>query len=108
MPEDKYTCCSDCEQIGLITKISSPGNLKTILTDLRRLISDKKLSENSFESSRALIGQPKFEEISVNGPYPDVMIYYFECDNCKNAFELTVDTYHGSGGSIKTIGNLDS
>ncbi len=101
-----FKCCSNCEQIGIEAKINFPSALQNVLKGLFQLISENKITENGFESSRALIGQPKFSEIKAEGPYPDVMDYFFDCNNCKNVFELTVETYHGAGGTIKIVGNL--
>lgn len=106
MKDNNYKCCSNCEQIGEETKINLPSDLQNVLKGLNQLIDENKIVENSFESSRALIGQPPFSEINPEGTYPDVMIYYFDCQKCKNVFELSVETYHGEGGSIKIVGNL--
>jgi len=39
-------------------------------------------------------------ELKKSNPFPDdVLFHQFECTSCQRKFELSVETYHGSGGA---------
>ena len=95
--------CKLCDTFDAEIEIRLPSDLTRILGKLKAAISAGKLKYNSFESSRVLIGQPDFTALEPTGPYPDTLHYYFDCPKCGCLFELTAETYHGSGGSWKRL-----
>ena len=90
--------CENCDTFDTGLEIRLPGELARILAKLRHAVATGELKYNGFESSRALIGQPDFNSVEPSGPFPDAMDYYFDCPSCGSVFELTAETYHGSGG----------
>lgn len=90
--------CVNCDEFDIELEIHGPVQLKRILSKLRAAIEDNKLIYNSFESDRGCIGQKPFTEIKIEGPLPDIMLYYFDCTSCGAVFGLEVETYHGQGG----------
>ena len=99
--------CNVCDEYDIKIKISSPAQLRRLMKKVKDAIDNKKLSYNSFESDRALIGQISFIELDLDGNFPDVVRYYFDCVNCRNVFGLIVETYHGQGGAWSKIGKLN-
>jgi hypothetical protein len=95
--------CANCDTFDTQLEIHLPGDLARVLAKLRRAVAAGDLNYNGFESSRAHIGQPDFESVDPWGPYPDVLDYYFDCPTCGAVFELTAETYHGSGGKWKRL-----
>lgn len=90
--------CANCDTFDTGLEIRVPSELVQILAKLKLAVAAGELKYNGFESSRALTGQPNFDAIEPSGPYPDAMDYYFDCPSCGAVFELTAETYHGSGG----------
>jgi hypothetical protein len=85
-------------------RIRRPADLERILGTVKEAVATGHLKYNAFESSRVVIGQPDFGELEASGPYPDAMDYYFDCPACGAVYELTAETYHGSGGTWKRLG----
>ncbi|MDH3609613.1 MAG: hypothetical protein OEQ24_10285 [Gammaproteobacteria bacterium] len=100
------TVCDNCEEYDIEIKIHSPEQLRRIIKKVKDALDSNKLSYNSFESDRANIGQVSFIELDINGSFPDVIRYYFDCENCGNVFGLMVETYHGQGGKWSKLGKV--
>lgn len=90
--------CEACEEFDVEVPVQGPDQLRRILGKVRSAVESGQLHYNSFESDRALIGQTSFVDLSVDGPLPDVLRYYFDCPVCESVYSLMVETYHGQGG----------
>ena len=90
--------CELCDEFDTEIQIHGPEQLRRIMKKILEAMNDKKLSYNSFESDRALIGQTSFLQLDISSSLPDVIRYYFDCEKCGNVFGLLVETYHGQGG----------
>ena len=99
--------CEICDEYDVEIKIYSPEQLRRVMKKVKEAVEAEKLSYNSFESDRALIGQLSFKELDLNRNFPDVIRYYFDCVKCGNVFGLMVETYHGQGGTWRKLGNID-
>ena len=95
--------CERCDTFDIDVDIRLPSDLARILGKLKTAVAAGQLKYNLFESSRVLIGQPDFTSLELAGPYPDALDYYFDCPECGSVFELTAETYHGSGGKWKRL-----
>jgi len=95
--------CHQCETYDVELKIAGPRQLSRILKKIQKAVVRQELSYNSFESSRALIGQDEFMNLSTEAPFPDVFVYYFDCLSCGSVFELSGETCHGQGASWKRL-----
>ena len=82
--------CEQCEELCNTIPIRYPKEYLHMVQQIREFI-DGNLLE-------LLSGSPGLDEVA-NGAWEDVMHHTFRCTNCKQEFSLTVDTYHGSGGS---------
>lgn len=96
--------CQNCLQLNDNPIIHSPNHLTEIIEIIQDLIIHKKIIE--LKNSKSIIEKHNrnFEIISCNGPWEDVISYTFKCLNCKNYFHLFVETYHGSGGELRRLG----
>ena len=90
--------CELCDTFDIQIKIRFPSELARILEKLKAAVSARELTYDSVASSQVPIGQPDFTALEATGPYPDALHYYFDCPQCGCMFELTAETYHGSGG----------
>ena len=97
--------CNICDEYDIEINIHSPEQLRRIMKKVKDAIDNEKLSYNSFESDRALVGQVPFIKLDLNENFPDVLRYYFDCGNCGNVYGLIVETYHGQGGAWSKLGN---
>jgi hypothetical protein len=50
-------------------------------------------------------GTPPLASVPPDGPWADVISYRFHCVQCGAQFELSAETYHGSGGSWRRRGS---
>jgi hypothetical protein len=51
-------------------------------------------------------GNCDFFSLEKGKPFPDdVLFHKFKCNTCKREFELSVETYHGSGGVWDVVKN---
>jgi hypothetical protein len=57
------------------------------------------LAESALPQDAVGSSQEPFSTLAANGPWPDVLQYYFHCTACGQSFRLEVETYHGAGGS---------
>lgn len=95
--------CELCDTFDTEIEIRFPSELARILGKLKTAVSNGRLKYNSVASSLVAIAQPDFTALEATGPYPDTLHYYFECPKCACMFELTAETYHGSGGRWKRL-----
>jgi hypothetical protein len=91
--------CETCESYDVTIHIHSPAQLRNVLKKLRQAVMKNELHYNHQESQRVLSAQVSFMSLNLSGQYPDVLCYYFSCPRCGNSFALSVETYHGRGGS---------
>ena len=98
--------CEHCEEFDTEIPIQSPSSLARVAGKIRTAVTNGKLSYNSFESSRELVGQPSFLELDLSEQIPDVIRYHFQCPHCGTCFGLFVEAYHGSGGKWFTSGRV--
>ena len=57
-----------------------------------------------FDDGRPLYRELSFAELPSNGPWPDIVGFYFKCTGCGGRFQLGADTYHGGGEWARTAG----
>lgn len=100
--------CNNCKEICQEVRIDSPANLKKTIRVVQDNITDGTIIESKFWPKQYIKTQNEsFSRIKPQGPWEDVLSYYFECPECSQLFQLSAETYHGSGGSWNPI-NKDS
>ena len=97
--------CSHCEEVFLITPISSPKSFEKTLRVVRDNLADGTIVESGFWPKGTLRScVTPFNEVNGAGPYiEDIYEYYFECPRCNQIFHLHCNTYHGRGGTWKPV-----
>lgn len=83
-------------------EISNLRDLENALRFLKRAVSEGALKQ-FWETESVGITREKIENIEVFGPYPDVLILNFASPSSGKKYELSVETYHGSGGEWSLI-----
>jgi len=79
-------------------RINSPTQLRKAISIIKGNIED-----GTIENININLSNTPFSDLIAGKPWEDYFIYYFNCTNCRQEFELTVETYHGGGGWWKPI-----
>ncbi len=92
----------DGEMIGE-QEIDSPTDLAAILNHLRKALATGALVQIWRED--AVCGtDTRLQEIPPTGPWDDYLELYFPAPDTGAEFRLSVETYHGVGGSFEDLG----
>jgi hypothetical protein len=51
-----------------------------------------------------LAGGTRFKDLEPRSGWPDHILHRFHCAGCRDVFELSCETYHGSGGQLRRVG----
>lgn len=95
------TICPNCKDLNTVYRIRLPHELKQALRIAKQNVADNTISV--VENESGLYCQP-FNDVSDSGEWEgDVVHYVFKCNICGKKFELSAETYHGSGGKWKPI-----
>jgi len=90
--------CSFCKDLNTEFRIKLPSDLKKAIAVTRDNLVDGTISDITTG------GDCKpFDELVSSGKWDDVLLYHFKCNTCGQLFELSAETYHGSGGWWKPI-----
>jgi len=90
--------CRRCAGSDVYMLAHGPSDLVALLGIVRSAVAEGAVVCVENAEKPALPGQPTFDELDLSQPWPDVLQYWFECPACAKRFELSVETYHGSGG----------
>lgn len=82
------------------TEISSPSQLVALLRDVKECVAQGRLRQLNPPSGS--LASKNLEEIPDTGPWPDYVEVYFE-DPRGARYKLSVETYHGAGGSWRRV-----
>lgn len=93
--------CEHCNDVFFEEKIRSPYSLKNAIKYVRSKLLVGTIIESSFYLSDKVGESTPFDCINEEGPWDDFFVCYFECPKCKVIYQLSCETYHGSGGSWK-------
>lgn len=88
--------CSECTGIAIDQEIRTPGELRRVVTTLFGEITRGALEQEFFVPALG-IDQPTIQAL-LDQPFPDVFRSAFRCRYCGQSFQLSCETYHGSGG----------
>ena len=84
--------CPSCQQLQAEFPIRTPGELAKAIRVVQANIADGTLQP--IEQA----GEQPVTSVRPDGPWADVIAYLFRCASCGTQFELSAETYHGSGG----------
>ncbi len=84
--------------------IYSPNDLKKWIEKLRRASELGKIRQY-WPDNNPFLTERSISEIDVHGPWPDHIEWYFYDLETNHYYNLTCETYHGTGGYWKLIAN---
>jgi hypothetical protein len=98
------TGCEKCRDLCTVIEIKH----RYYFINAVRVIKDNLKDHTIVESLYIPPGRIRFEavpfiDLPENGPWYDVLDYYFECTACHQLFYFCVDTYHGGSGIFKPV-----
>ncbi len=92
--------CNHCRNVNQKYDIKSPSDLKKAIKVINDNLTDGTIIESTYWPKDIIhFDQKTFKDVNEDGPWDDVLTYYFECPACQTLFCLSAETYHGSGGS---------
>jgi hypothetical protein len=83
----------------LRSAITSPAALSNAIHIVRGNLDDGTLFERMNAASKAM----QFSVLEDHGPWPDWFSFEFACSSCGERFELSAETFHGSGGEWRPL-----
>jgi hypothetical protein len=89
--------CLSCKDLNIEFRIKLPSDLKKAIAVARDNLADGTILDVTTGD-----GKP-FDELVSSEKWDDVLLYHFQCNTCGQRFELSAETYHGSGGSWKPV-----
>ena len=101
--------CNHCKEVKIESSIGSIAAFEKALRIVRGNLEDGTIVESGYWPKGTLKKcDTPFNQVNGNGPFTeDIYIYYFECPKCIQIFELSCNTYHGSGGEWKPLAVVD-
>ncbi|MEW6643054.1 MAG: hypothetical protein AB1586_21295 [Pseudomonadota bacterium] len=81
-------------------QISSRDMFTSVLREVKRCIADGSLRQ--VKPAAAPFARDDVTSVPDEGPWPDYVEAYFE-DRSGQRYKLTVETYHGAGGSWEKV-----
>lgn len=88
--------CSRCESLDEVVRIRTPYELFSVVRTVRQALADGDIEEID---AGPMKGRTAFCDLAADGPLDDLLLYRFRCPKCSQNFELSAETYRGSGGS---------
>ncbi|RKP46787.1 hypothetical protein D7Z26_24365 [Cohnella endophytica] len=90
--------CSRCDGFSERIRIDHPYEYFNIVEQVKEIL---------YVGTLEIIqGNCDFYSLQKGQPWPgDVLYHIFKCTSCERKFELSVETYHGSGG-VWDVANL--
>lgn len=89
--------CVACQSLTPSFRIAVPDDLRRALTMPSDAVSVRLLE---VEPAR-LTGH--LHKLAASPPWEDVVLFHLACTHCGQAFELSAETYHGSGGASSVM-----
>jgi hypothetical protein len=86
--------CIQCQQLPRHFDIRTPDDLRKVISIAQQAVGDGIIEEIDFKD-----WNEPFSNVNPSGPWDDIVGHRFRCRHCSRNFELTAETYHGSGGA---------
>lgn len=90
--------CDRCQELCVKHHIGTPADLTEAIEVARVHVANGTLREVQTAKPSVEASEP-FAKVASAGPWNDFMSFAFACQRCGQRFQLTAETYHGSGGS---------
>jgi hypothetical protein len=97
----RITMCSSCKDLNSEFQIKLPSDLRKAIAVTRDNLADGTISDVTIHGFCK-----SFDDLVSLGKWDDVLLYHFKCNTCGQLFELSAETYHGSGGWWKPIDKI--
>jgi hypothetical protein len=92
--------CERCSNLNTVFRIKLPEELKQAIRIAKENVANETISVVENETNHW--SQP-FNQLTASGGWDDIVSYVFVCNSCGQRFQLSAETYHGSGGEWKPL-----
>ena len=92
--------CRTCDELHAKWEIRSPQDLAKAIRVIQASIEAGTLNVLAHPTVESMSA---FDTVPADGPWCDVLAYWFSCGQCETRFSLFAETYHGAGGSWQPI-----
>ena len=84
-------------------QIKYPSDLARLISSLKKSVTDGEF-EQFWPVNAPFATEAKLSDVNETGPWPaDYIEWYFLSSIDKKVYQLTVETYHGTGGHWKVV-----
>ena len=91
--------CEHCKEVNQVFYIKSPRDLRKAIKVAADNIADGTIIESNYWPEGILqCNEVPFKQLANGGNWGDIVDLFFECPKCKQLYNLSAETYHGSGG----------
>ena len=87
--------CNRCDELMVPFLIRTPGELGKAVRVVQANLADGTLEQVDVGD---VTSKGQFRDLREDGPWDDVLSYWFQCRECCQSFSLTAETYHGGRG----------
>ena len=94
------TGCDKCKDLNTVFRIRVPSDLDRAIRIAKANVADETITV--LESETGQWSTP-FHQLATSGAWDDLLLYVFACTSCGQRFNLSAETYHGSGGIWQPI-----
>ena len=96
--------CEKCSNMKTRVRIRGLSDFDRVIGIVRESLKEGVIRHSAYwPEGKVLMEMPPFEKED----WGDFVLYYFECSACNQRFKLSVEMYHGSGGSWQAINQED-
>jgi hypothetical protein len=97
--------CALCENLMEVVPVKSASDLRRAITRAADCLTAGIIREVS--GPRGLIAATSLSSLTSRSNWPDYIQSHFECTGCCERFVLSVETYHGAGGTWAPARNAE-
>ena len=98
-PRSGTVPCEACDAFDVEIAIHGPRHLRQVVAKIRTAVGARQLVPHDGRDSGDQDSRPSFADLDLDASIPDVLDYSFRCPACGAGYRLTVESYHGSGGT---------
>ncbi len=91
--------CEHCNEVNQVFRIKKPQDLRKAIKVASDNINDGTIIESEYwPEGCSNHNNVSFSRLAGGAHWGDTVDYFFECPKCKSLYNLSAETYHGSGG----------
>lgn len=91
--------CEACAPLSDTIRIREPRDLTGVINMAKDAVTRGLLEQvDDAPDAATTVETVSISDLGADGPWHDFFTYRFRCTSCRQTFQLSAETYHGSGG----------